>query len=190
MGRFKAPSPALVIAGVALFSSLGGGAVATVALNQVVSSSIKDGEVKRPDIANGAVTSAKIANGQVQLVDISTTARTGLVANYYNKTQSDDRYMRGTITVTAKSAPIAKGAFGYATATCPTGMQAIGGGANPSGVLNMVVSGSFAVISGRSPGELSVGRHPAATGWRAFAKNVNQSGTAIVTAVVVCAPLG
>ena len=189
MGRFTKPSPALVIASVALFSSLGGGAVATVALNQVVSSSIKDGEVKNPDIANGAVTSAKIGNGQIQLVDISTTARTGLVANHYNKTQSDARYLRGTVTVTARSAAIAKGKFGYATATCPSGMQAIGGGANPSGVLNMVVAGSFAVISGKSPGELPVGRHPSATGWRAFAKNVNQSGTATVTAVAVCAPI-
>ena len=112
--------------------------------------------------------------------------RDSLYKNYMESGQIN----RGTITVTAKSAPIAKGAFGYATETCPTGMQAIGGGANPSGVLNMVVAGSFAVISGKSPGELSVGRHPAATGWRAFAKNVNQSGTAIVTAVAVCAPLG
>lgn len=190
MGRFNKPSPALVIAGVALFSSLGGGAVATVALNQVVSSSIKDGEVKTPDIAVGAVTSARIGNGQIQLVDMSSTARSGLVANVFTKTQSDDRYLRSTVTVTAKSGAIAIGKFGYATATCPTGMQAIGGGANPSGVLHMVVAGSFAVINGKSPGELAAGRHPAATGWRAFAKNVNQAGTATVTAVAVCAPLG
>jgi len=52
------------------------------------------------------------------------------------------------------------------------------------------VAGSFPVISGKSPGELLVGTHPAATGWRAFAKNVNQTGTAIVTAVAVCAPVG
>jgi len=71
----------MVVAGVALFVALGGGAYAGVALNQVKSGNIKNGEVKAVDLANNAVTSVKIKNGAVTLADIQPAARNALRGN-------------------------------------------------------------------------------------------------------------
>lgn len=86
--RRRLPSPSMIVAGVALFVSLGGGAYASVAFNQVRSAHIKNGEVKTVDLANaavtsakvrnGAVTSPKIANGAVTLAKIQPAARAAL----------------------------------------------------------------------------------------------------------------
>ena len=61
------PSPAMLVALVALFVALGGAAYAAVTLpgNSVRSATIKNGEVKAGDMAASAVTRAKIANNAV-----------------------------------------------------------------------------------------------------------------------------
>ncbi len=89
--RRRLPSPSMIVAGVALFVSLGGGAYAGVAFNQVRSAHIKNGEVKTVDLANAAVTSAKvrngavtapkIANGAVTLAKIQPAARNAMKGN-------------------------------------------------------------------------------------------------------------
>jgi hypothetical protein len=45
---------------------LAGGGVVVTAQNLITSADIKDGAVKRVDLANGAVNSAKLADGQGQ----------------------------------------------------------------------------------------------------------------------------
>lgn len=90
--RSSKPSPAMVVAMIALFVALGGGAYASVALNQVRSVHIKNGEVKNPDLANSsvgtlklrdrAVTSAKIKDGDIQPVDLSPAARGTVYGSY------------------------------------------------------------------------------------------------------------
>ena len=184
MARIRKPSPAMVVATIALIGSFTGGAFATVALNQVVSTSIKDGQVKTVDLANGSVTTAKIRDGQVNFIDLSSTAKTKL------RLANDARYLRGTVTVTKKSPEIAVGNFGSATATCPTGMQVIAGGAQPLNVLTMSVTGSSPVISDTNPSLLADGTHPTATAWRAFARNESAGAGANVTAIAICAPIG
>lgn len=84
----KKPSPSMIVAMVALFVALSGGAYASVALNQVRSTHIKDGEVKTADIAGNAVTRAKInnnainsdkvLNGGLEAVDLSAAAQATL----------------------------------------------------------------------------------------------------------------
>ncbi len=87
MQSFKKPSPSMVVAAIALFVALSGGAYASVALNQVRSASIKNGEVKTVDLANFAVTSVKLANSSVKsnkIVDgaiLSQDIADGSVAN-------------------------------------------------------------------------------------------------------------
>src|SRR3954470_11818274 len=64
-------SPALGVALLALFISLGGSSVAAVQLarNSVLSKHIKDGQVKRQDLALNAVGTAQVADGSLQSSD-------------------------------------------------------------------------------------------------------------------------
>ena len=84
------PSPAMIVALVALFVALGGAAYAGVTLsnNSVKSATIKNGEVKTADLANSAVTnlklknnavnSAKVKNGSLEAADLSAAAQAAL----------------------------------------------------------------------------------------------------------------
>ena len=68
----RRPSHGTVVAYVSLFVALGGTSVAaaTIARNAVVSSSIKDGEVKTADLGANAVTSAKVKAGSLLASDL------------------------------------------------------------------------------------------------------------------------
>jgi hypothetical protein len=68
----KRPSPAMLVALVALFVALGSGAYAATTLpkNSVTSTQIVKGGVKGPDIAADAIVSSKIKDGQVRSRDI------------------------------------------------------------------------------------------------------------------------
>ena len=84
--------------------------------NSVTSESIKDGEVKTQDLANGAVTSAKIADGTIEEEDIAD----GVIPS---------GAVQPTIhSVTGERAVIETGEFARVTATCPDGELATGGG--------------------------------------------------------------
>ena len=62
----RRPSYAAVVATIALFVALGGGAYAIgVAKNSVTSKSIKRGQVKTSDLGRGAVTGAKVKDGSL-----------------------------------------------------------------------------------------------------------------------------
>ncbi len=76
-GRIKI-SPAMAVALLALFVSLGGGAYAATKLkkNSVTTKSIKNGAVTTKKIANGAVTTSKLANGAVTSAQLGTGAVT------------------------------------------------------------------------------------------------------------------
>jgi len=62
--RFRMPSPAMLVALVALFVALGGSSYAAITLskNSVKSKHIGKGQVKRSDVGKNAVTSAKVKN--------------------------------------------------------------------------------------------------------------------------------
>ena len=68
----RRPSHGTVVAYVSLFVALGGTSVAavTIARNAVVSSSIKDGQVKTADLGANAVTSAKVKAGSLLASDL------------------------------------------------------------------------------------------------------------------------
>jgi hypothetical protein len=88
-GRLRLPSPAMVVAVLAMMVALGGSALAVTAAkkNSVVTKSIKngavktkklaDGAVKEAKIASAAVTEAKLADGSVSSAKIADNAVTG-----------------------------------------------------------------------------------------------------------------
>ena len=102
-----------VMATVAVFVSLGGSSYAAVKLskNSVRSDHIRNGQVKRADLASNAVTSDKVRNGSLRAADFRTgdlpagaTGQTGAqgakgdtgtvdTSNFYDKAASDARFL-------------------------------------------------------------------------------------------------
>jgi hypothetical protein len=77
MRRFR-PSPAMVVACIALFVGLGGSAVALSGHDTVQSDDLGPGaQVKAPDVADNAVVSADIKNGQVSVRDTNKVIPSG-----------------------------------------------------------------------------------------------------------------
>lgn len=121
-------------------------AYAAVARNSVVSKSIKNGQVKTPDLAAGAVTSAKLRDGNVTAPDLANGAVTSAKIADGTVTGGDlaeaavgAQHLTRIETVTALSSATADadgvingGDFGLAqaTANCPAGWTPISGGAN------------------------------------------------------------
>jgi hypothetical protein len=73
--RIRRPSPAMVVACLALFVALGGTSVAAVSQlaprNSVGTAQLRNGAVTGVKIRNNAVTSAKVANRSLRLVDFA-----------------------------------------------------------------------------------------------------------------------
>ena len=71
--RLRKPSPAMLVALLALFVALGGSSYAAVVLskNSVRSKHIAKGAVKRSEIARSAVNSAKVADGSLLATDFN-----------------------------------------------------------------------------------------------------------------------
>jgi hypothetical protein len=80
----RRPSPATVIAAVALFVALGSGAYAASHLraNSVGSKAIKNGAVKSPDIHNGTIKGHDIGDSQVKTGKIKNGAVTSAKASF------------------------------------------------------------------------------------------------------------
>lgn len=71
--HLRKPSPAMVVACMSLFIALGGTSFAAIALtkNSVLSKHIKNGQVKRADLATGAVNSAKVGDASLFAQDFA-----------------------------------------------------------------------------------------------------------------------
>lgn len=190
--RAPRPSLALVVAILALVVAMGGTSYAAVTLakNSVLSKHIKNGEVKTPDLKNGAVTGAKVKDGSLAASDFAAgqvpTGPAGPAGPAGATGATGPAGPTNTVTVIASSAPIANGSFGSATATCPAGKQAVGGGVDPFNVFTMFVTASHPMIDGGRPLLTADGQHGPATAWRAQVRN--DSGAAqIIKVVAICA---
>ena len=154
----------------ALFIVLGGTSYA-VATNSIGSAQLKNNSVQSADVRNGTLTISDIRR-----------------RTFYTRTESDARYLRGTITVTARRG-VNPGEAGGTRATCPAGYEATGGGVSPSNAFTMVVTVSEPVIENTAAGNLPPGQHAAATAWIGLARN-NAPTAGDVTVIAVCSPRG
>lgn len=151
----RRPSVALVLAFVALIAALSNGAyaVSTADKNTVTSKSIKNLSVKAADLATGSVKTAKLANGSVTVAKLKDRAvnsakiadgsikAVDLAPGVIPSGNNPGPGPAASISVTTVSAdsPATGDADGLtngghhglaqATATCPAGSVAIGGGA-------------------------------------------------------------
>ena len=104
--RLRRPSPAMIIALVALMVALGGTAMALPGVNTVFSDDIVNSQVKAQDIRTNAVRQSDIASNAVGADELKSTFING----------------NGQVVV--------NGTSNSATATCPAGMQVVSGGFN------------------------------------------------------------
>ncbi|HYF74383.1 MAG TPA: hypothetical protein VD864_16260 [Nocardioides sp.] len=198
LARRLVPSPAMLVALLALMIAMSGTSYAAVTLakNSVRSPHIVNGQVKAADLASSSVTTAKVQDGSLVAGDFApgelpagAEGPAGPPGVAGPAGPAGPQGIPGpvdTVTVVAGSAPVGVNGFGGATANCPAGMEAIGGGADAANVLTMVVTSSFPLVNNTSPILLPAGQHPAATGWRVFMRN-NGTSPASFAVMVVCA---
>ncbi|HVD38476.1 MAG TPA: hypothetical protein VNC15_06560, partial [Solirubrobacterales bacterium] len=152
---------------------------------------IKDEAVAETKIRNGAVTGAKIKPGTIG----ASALASGVIpppVNAYTKTESDSRYLRGTVTVVGTIPEVAADNFESGSVECPAGYQATGGGVDPSNVFFGKVSSSAPTFNGSRALDQSVGQHGPATGWEGVIStqgaSTGSSGPSKI--VVICSPIG
>jgi hypothetical protein len=176
----RRPSPALVVACLALAVSLGGTSYAAFVLPA--------NSVGTVQLKAGAVVSGKVRNGTLLLADVQAGQ---LESRFFTRAQADARFLRATTVASPPNASVDPGNFALQLVQCPSGEQAIGGGVDVGNVTTVRVAASHPTLAGQPPGllPLPTGTLPAATGWRGVVYN---SGTSMqpFRVVAVCAPIG
>ena len=180
--KLSRPRHGTVVAYAALFVALSGTSYAAVTLskNSVRSSHIKNGQVKRVDIANSAVTSAKVGDRSLLARDFKSgqlpAGPQGPVGPQGVKGDP------GATNVTVKAVT----STGTAVARCPSPARATGGGADS---LDGIVVGQGPTenpLAFYAPADQQPAIDYTPTAWSAAAED-DTGGPADVTAWVVCA---
>jgi hypothetical protein len=193
-----------VIATLALFLALGGGAYAATQLpknsvgskqlkkDAVTSAKVKDGSLQASDLQAGVIPTATAVPAPVSTAGLSTKSE--VTAHSYSKSESDSRYLRGTVVIVKTiSGPIPANEFVQGSVSCPPGYQAIGGGIDPDGIYEGKVSSSGPLLDGQRPLNAADGPHGPADGWYGA---VTTEGATVVEPIletkiqVICSPLG
>jgi hypothetical protein len=177
-GRLR-PSPAMVVAFIALFAAIGG---SSYAVTRLPARSVGSKQLK-----NNAVTGAKVKNRSLTAADIKMSSLTGVpsAASAANAAHSGaagqlDHVVYATQpgAVPAAPPPDAQGnqptVTGGTSAPCPPGTFAIGGGVGVDDNLNTSVVDSFPEPGGHA--------------WTARVDNSDPGAAHAFTVVAVCVP--
>jgi hypothetical protein len=171
--RRPVPSPAMVVALIALMVALGGTAFAQSVLSR--------NSVGPRQIRTSAVTSSEIRDRSIRLIDISRNARSQLRGQRGPAGPPGPPGTAGTgagtgavnlVVATATGTAPAEGATG-ATATCPAGRRVTGGGARVDAGTDVSVRESYPSATN--------------TGWTVRVGNDDLTGTASYTVFAICA---
>jgi hypothetical protein len=183
-------SYANVVSTLCLFILLGGTAYATLSLPK--------NSVGTKQLKPNSVTGSKVKNGSIAALDLKSNAIAALVqSTSYTKTESDARYLRGTI-VEVKSFKLGEGSSESSSkeVSCPTGYQAVGGGVDTSNTGNILVTASTPTFNGSRPEQsLGEGEHKegAANGWFgavSVKSPAGPGGSGFDLVSVICSPTG
>jgi len=155
----RRPSPAMLVAMIALTISLGGTsyAVTRIPLNSVGAPELRDNAVRSDKVRNGSLLTRDFKAGQLPAATLSIRDQAG--------------------------GEVAPGQTGSATVECAQGERAVGGGAGFAGDPN---PGNRVVESRPSSGEQSGGGTP--TRWRATMYNGGAGGRTAVSYVICSLP--
>lgn len=207
------PSPALVIACIALFMAMTGSALA-IGKNTVRSPQIVNGAVKTVDLGRNAVRGGKIANGTVSAFDLGTDsvgpdeiAKDAVDSDEVAKDAIESDEIADNAVASSEVAPdslnagdLAANAVGsselqansvrgseLAPVNIRTASEAIASGAN--GAINVSCAAGEQVLSGGGqPGHFGVemtSTRPSGNGWLYQARN-NTGGKSTITVYAVC----
>lgn len=197
-----------VMSCIALFLALGGAAFAAKTATKVKTKNLANGAVTTPKLRNGAVTTAKLRNGAVTTAKVALAAigagqlakgsvrseqlgggvvtegkiKNGAVSSGKLAASLLGQLVRNVSYANAESAVDSEGAK-TVTALCPSGKEAIGGGARVNGELEEVA------LTGSTPFVAADGTR---TGWSAFARELpDEPGPKkwSLTAFAVCAEI-
>ena len=170
--RIRIPSPAIVIASLALLLSLTGTAVASVLItgaqiknNTVGTLDLKNNDVRSADVRNNGLTSLDVMNGTLKAIDFAPgqlpAGPAGPAGQQGPAGPQGAPGLAGLEIVSAES-PSSSDASRQVEATCPAGKVVVGGGAH---IWN-------------APGDVALDEsYPAGTSkWRATAWEVNATG--------------
>jgi hypothetical protein len=190
-------SPATVLAGLALFVSLGGVSygVATGSINSreiqngtVQSRDVHDGSLQGRDVANGALLGRDVKDGVLGGTDVRDRSLTGpdLATNTLGDREIDEpqldisrlggvsvtRYVKNVTRVETRTATDATTSKAAPPARCPKGKRLIGGGAR------VVAPAAVPVALGANG--------PDGTAWTAFAYATAPTGNWQLVNVAIC----
>ncbi len=174
------PSPAMTVALIALFVSLGGTGYAALKLPR--------NSVGPRQLQANSVTSTKVKQGSLALSDIRSSARTGLRGPEGPRGAQGPQGPSGTSKIVMRKGSTGFAAandFGTADASCKAGERATGGGAIPANRFYLRVSGSYPLPNPVAAPSTGDGLTP--TGWRVFVVNENTTTGFDFEAYVICA---
>ena len=177
------PSPAMIVAFIALFIAIGGSSYAVTRLpaKSVGSKQIRKGAVRTTHLAKGAVTGAKVKDGSLSGADINLGSLSGVTpanATHAGVAGGLDRVVYVNQPASAGQAtgdptaptPTITGA----SAACPPGTFVVGGGVGVDDFTNTAVVDSFPQPGGHA--------------WSARVDNSDPSAAHGFTVVAVCVP--
>jgi hypothetical protein len=173
----RLPSPAMVIACIALTVALGGTAYASVSRNSVGTVHLKRNAVTSIKVRNNSLTGADIRESRLGTVPRAVRANTANSATTATTANS------ATTATSANSAPVSRLDYASTTTAVPAGfVTPVRGTANCAAGLN--ATGGGAKMSDPNNGFIIDTNPVGKTGWEATA----QSGTAqTMTVYVICA---
>jgi hypothetical protein len=168
------PSPAIVLASIALLVALTGTSVAAISQlprNSVGSAQLRPNSVTNPKLASGAVRSAEVRNGSLRRVDFRPGQIPPGPMGPQGPAGAPGVSAREQVTV---ETPLTSGAKNV-TVTCPTGKRVLGGGVEVGG-------------NGRNRVTVTENKPSGDNAWEAEAfEAVNTPATWKITVHAICA---